>query len=171
MKTIIKLSDFLKTGKFGTVAINDSIESVIEKLGPPEGDHNPDVVKPKKGIHYGMYEFIFNENKIEFIQNDHFDIAYPELMEYKNDVFEIDPQFLRADRMKKMEEIEAELNRLEIKYHLVDYWGRRAINTEGNVIVDFDNEIWSDEDENFALIENATDYQLIGIRYHPKFEF
>ena len=87
MKTEIKIADFLLTGKFGTVEINDSIETVIEKLGQPDGEHNPKVVRPRKGIHYSMYEFMFLDNKLESIQNHRFDFFYPELMEFESEVF------------------------------------------------------------------------------------
>jgi len=49
MKREIKTTEFLRTGKFGSVEINDSLETVIEKLGEPDGTHNPEVVKPKNG--------------------------------------------------------------------------------------------------------------------------
>lgn len=170
MKAEIKITDFLKTGKFGTVEVNDSIESVIEKLGQPDGEHNPDVVKPRKGIHYSMYEFMFLDNKLESIQNDHFDIANPELTEFENDTFKLTSEILKADRIKILRDMETELDRLNIEYNIIDYWGRKAIKTEGNVIVDFNDEKWSDKADDYVKIENLKDFELLGIRYHPSYD-
>ena len=167
MKTEIKVLDFLKTGRFGTVEMNDSMETVIHKLGKPDGDHNYDVVKPRKGIYYSMYEFMFLDDKLESIQNDHFDIINPELMEFENDTIKINSGFLKADRIKKMKEIESQLKLLHIEYDIVDYWGRKAIKTSGNVIIDFNDQQWSDDEDDFVKINNIEDYELIGIRYHP----
>lgn len=168
MKPEIKISDFLKTGKFGTVEINDSIKTVIEKLGEPDGNIN--VCKPYKGIHYGMYELIFSSDKLESIQNDRFDPKYPELTEFENDKFKLNPQFLKADRIKKLNEIESELDKLNIEYNIIDYWGRKAIKTIGNVVIDFNDEVWSDNYNDFVKIENFKNYELIGIRYYPNYE-
>jgi hypothetical protein len=170
MKPEIKISDFLKTGKFGTVEINDSIETVIKKLGEPDGEHNLDVVKPRQGIHYSMYEFMFLNDKLESIQNDRFDTENPDLMEFENDTFKLNSEFLKADRVKKMGEIESEFNKLNIQYNIIDYWGRKAIKTIRNVVVDFNNETWSDKDKDFVKIENMKDFELIGVRYYPNYE-
>ena len=165
MKLEIKISGFLKTGKFGRVEINDSMETVIEKLGKPDGEYNPNAMKSRKGIHYSMYEFMFLDDKLVSIQNDRFDIRNPELMEFENDVFRIDPEFLKADRIKKMGEIESMLNRLNIDYSVIEYWGRRVIKTTGGVVVDFNNEKWSDKHGDFVNIENQKDFELIGITW------
>ncbi len=168
MKTEIKISDFLKTGKFGTVEINDSVKTVIEKLGEPDGNIN--VSKPNKGIHYSMYELIFRNDKLESIQNDRFDPEYPELIEYENDKFKLNSEFLKADRVKRLSEIESELHKLNIEYNIIDYWDRKAIKTDGDVIIDFNDEVWSDNHNGFIKIENVKDYELIGIRYYPNYE-
>lgn len=166
MKPEIKISDFLKTGKFGTVEINDSIKTVIEKLGEPDGDIN--ISKPNKGIHYSMYELIFSDDKLISIQNDRFDPDYPELTEFENVNFKLNSEFLKADRIKRLGEIGSELDKLNIEYNIIDYWGRKAIKTVGDVVIDFKDEVWSDNHNKFIKIENMRDYELIGIRYYPK---
>ncbi len=153
MKREIKILDFLRTGIFGTVEINDSVETVIGKLGKPDGKIN--VSNPQQGIHYSMYEFMFFENKLESIQNDHFDPEFPELMEFKNETFDLNSAFLKADQMKTISDIEIELKKLNIEYKIIDYWGRKAIKTIGNVVIDFDDE---------------KGFELIGIRYYPTIE-
>ena len=165
MKSEIKISDFLKTGKFGTVEINDSIKTVIEKLGEPDGNIN--VSNTKKGIHYGMYELIFSNDKLESIQNDRFDPKYPELIEFENDKCKLNSEFLKADRIKSLGEIELELNKFNIEYGIIDYWDRKVIKTVGNVVIDFNDEVWSDNHNGFVKIENMKNYELIGIRFYP----
>ena len=166
MKLEIHITDFLRTGQFGTVKINDSVEAVIKKLGKPDGEHNPEVVKPGRGLHYSMYEFFFVDNKLESIQNDHFDSRHPESMEFENDVFKLNTAFLKADRVKTMREIESELEKLNIEYKLIDYWGRIVIKTIGGVILDFNDENWSDQTQGSVKIENLKDVELIGLRFH-----
>lgn len=168
MKLEIKITDFLRTGKFGTVEVNDSFKTVIEKLGKPDGIIN--VSKPYKGIHYSMYEFIFRNDKLESIQNDRFDSKYPELMEFENDKFKLHSAFFKADRSKRMKDIEFKLNELNIEYNIVDYQGRKVIKTIGNVVIDFDDENWSEKDDGFVKIKNMKDFELIGVRYFPKSE-
>ena len=170
MKPEIKISDFLRTGKFGTVEINDSIETVIKKLGQPDGEHNPKVVRPRKGIHYSMYEFMFLDDRLESIQNDHFDTQNPDLTEFENDEFKLNSEFLKADRTKTMSDIELELDRLKIEYRVIDYWERKAIKTIGNVVVDFSDEKWSDKEDEYVKIRNQNEFELIGIRYYPNYE-
>jgi len=168
MKYVIKISDFLKTGKFGTVEFNDSIEIVIKKLGQPNGGLNPDILKLRKGIHYSMYEFIFFEDKLESIQNDHFDTASPEKMEFENNQILIKPELIKADKKKNMKDIANELDSLNIGFEVIDYWGRKVIKTIGQVIIDFNDEMWSDKEKNWIKIKKKEDYELIGIRYYPK---
>ena len=170
MKSEIKISDFLRTGKFGTVEIDDSMETVIQKLGQPDGEHNPEVVKPRLGIHYSMYEFMFLNDKLESIQNDHFDTQNPDLTEFENDIFKLNSEFLKADRVKTMSDIKLELDRLNIEYNVIDYWGRKAFKTIGNVVVDFNDEKWSDKEDDYVKIQNLNEFELIGIRYYPNYK-
>lgn len=166
MKKEVKLIDFLKTGVFGGVKIDDSLETVIEKLGQPDGA----VVKVGRGIHYSMYEFMFLDNKLESIQNDRYDINYPELMEFENESILVDPGFFKADRIKYKSEIEEELLKLNIKFETIEYWGGKGIRTEGGVVIDFHDEVWLEKENDWVQIENEAAYELLGIRYFPKFK-
>ena len=168
MKLEINIIDFLKTGKFGPVEINDSISTVMQKLGAPDGKIN--LSSPYKGIHYSMYEFVFNNNKLDSIQNDRFNLEYPELTEFENDTFKLHPSFLKADRIKTMKDIMAKLDQLIIEYRCFDYYGRKAIKTIGNVVIDFNDEVWSDAQNDFVKIECIENAELIGIRYFPNYE-
>jgi hypothetical protein len=166
MKQEIYIIDFLKTGKFGTVAIGDAMETVIKKLGKPDWEHNYEVTKPRRGICYSYYEFMFLDDKLECIQNDHFNPDNPELMEFENDTFKLNTAFLKADRVKKFPEIEAELKQRNIPFTIIKYWERKAIKTIGNVILDFSDEKWSDEKEDFVKITNPDDYEFLRIAKH-----
>ena len=116
MKEIIKISDFLKSGKFGKVSIGDSPKVIVQKLGKPDGSST--INKRNKCIHYGWYEFFFLDEKLDSIQNDHYDPRYPNEMEYENESFKIDSQFLKADKIKLLSEVKSHLkqkkNRLQI---------------------------------------------------------
>ena len=90
----IKLSVFLSTGDFGGVNLKDSKEDVLAKLGEPTGV----ILSHEKGLHYSMYEFAFVGNKLWYIQNDHFDPEYPELMLFENHMIKIDPEFMAATK-------------------------------------------------------------------------
>ncbi|GEM_PF-3795283 len=167
MKQIIKITDFLQTGVFGDVKINDSIEIVIKKLGKPDGGDSIKSRNSRKMIHYGMYEFMFTDNKLQSIQNDHFDTKHPELMEFDGTDIVIDSGLMRADRVKFMKDIEKELVEQNIKFIIIDYWERKAFKTEGDVIIDFNDEELCDTENSHKMIDNIKDYKLIGFRYYP----
>ncbi len=162
MKQIIRISQFIKTGKFGCIELNDSFERVIMKLGGPEGKLS--ISKHLRGIHYGRYEFIFNNHGLMSIQNDSFDPRFPELIEFENEHFVIKSELIKANRIKYLADIQNELTKLKIEYSIVDYWGRTAIKTEGGVTIDFNNEKWSDKHNDWIKIKNKEDFELIGIR-------
>ena len=117
-----------------------------------------------------MYEFFFENNKLESIQNDRFNPEYPELTEFENDTFKLLPSFLKANHVKTLKEITAELDLLQIEYHCIDYYGRKALKTVGNVVIDFNDEVWSDSQNDFIKIENIENAELVGIRYFPNYE-
>lgn len=168
MRFEINISDFLQTGKFGMVEINDSKDTVIKKLGEPDG--NIKVSKHYRGVHYSMYEFMFLNDRLKSIQNDHFDPQNPDLTEYENDIFKLNSEFLKADRVKTMSDIKLDLDRFNIEYKVIDYWGRKAIKTSRGVVVDFNDEKWSDKESDYVKIQNQNEFELIGIRYHPNNE-
>lgn len=166
MKENISLTEFLRTGEFGPVSINDHKSTVIEKLGQPDGEIS--LSKGLHGIHYGWYEFVFDNNGLRSIQNDRFDPELPDSMEFSNDSFQVDSGFLKADKIKKLGEIETELVALRISFSLIDYWGRKAVRMTSGVVLDFNDEELVEEDSDSRKIEDVKDYTLIGIRYHPK---
>jgi hypothetical protein len=167
VKQIIEITEFLQTGVFGDVRINDSIEIVIKKLGKPDGGDSIKSRNSRKMIHYGMYEFMFTDNKLQSIQNDSFDTKYPELMEFDGENIVIDSGLMRADRVKYLKDVEKTLAKLNIKFEIIDYWERKAIKTEGNIIIDFNNGEWCDTENSHKMIDNIENYKLIGFRYHP----
>jgi len=89
------------------------------------------------------------------------------MMEFDNEQIIINPEFLKADRMKYWDEIESILKNLSIDYSVIDYWGRKVIKTKGNVVIDFNDEEWSDEKEVWVKITGKENLELIGIRYFP----
>jgi hypothetical protein len=163
MKTTIHLNQFLRTGKFGTVEFGDSMQTVVEKLGVADGTLN--LGKGLKGLHYSRYEFVFDPEELFSIQNDHFKPEYPQLMEFENDTVRIDPGILRADAVKTPQDIAHRLRELDIAFARVKYFDRVALKTMGNVILDFDDEKWSDEEGDWGKIEPEENRPLIGIRF------
>lgn len=162
MKFRIKISDFLQTGQFGYVKLGDSKKEVIKLLGTPDGMIN--LSHPSKGIHYGKYEFIFVEDQLKLIQNDQFNIDHPKNMAFSNEFFQIDPVPFNRDDIQTLGNIETELKRLKISYSIIDYLDRKVIRTEGNIIIDFDDEKWSETINVFEKISNIKNYRLIGFR-------
>lgn len=162
----IRISKFLRTGRFGPVKIEDSKAEVIRKLGKPDGEIQ--VKKPFIGIYYGRYEFFFDGSGLRSIQNDHFNPGFPDSMEFSNREIHIDPEFLRADKMKKLNEIESELIKHKIPYKYLEYWGRMVLKMESGVVIDFNDEKWDENEDSTTKINNPQEYELIGIRYYPK---
>lgn len=162
----ISLTEFLRTGEFGSVGINDHRSTVIEKFGQPDGEIS--LSKGLQGIHYGWYEFVFDQGGLRSIQNDRFDPEFPDSMEFSNGSFKVDSGFLKADKIRKLGEIETELAALGISFSLIDYWGRKALRATSGVVLDFNDEELAGEDGSTRKIEDVRDYTLIGVRYHPK---
>ena len=129
---------------------------------------NPEVVLPRVGLYYSRYEFMFLNGCLESIQNDQFDPDYPDLMEYENEVFKVDTEFMKADAPKCRKDIEAYLQEYNIEYQPVAYWGREALQTSSGVVLDFADDQWSDEKETWVTIHPKEDHPFLGIRYFPK---
>ncbi len=166
MKQVIKITDFLKTGKFGSVEIGDSTEDVIKKLGKPSGTMN--LREPYTGIHYSMYEFVFDESGLSSIQNDHFNPKGPSMMEFSNEKIQIDPEFLKADKIKTFCDIESHLIKLNLTYSKVENCDRMVLKMASGVFFDFYNDDWDAMDDDFNKLEDYKNSELIGIRYYPK---
>ena len=173
MKSKIKISEFLRTGKFGSVTIGDSPETIIQKLGRPDG-YGPinEREKRTKHIHYGQYEFFIIDGKLDAIQNVRYDPKYPHLMEYQNELIEVEVEFFKANRIKVLSEIEIELKTFNISYSIIDYFGRKALKTSSGVVIDFNNEklVEVENEMDFVKIDNIENHELLGISYWPNYD-
>jgi hypothetical protein len=165
MKKNIDVLNFLKTGDFGDAKIKDSKETVIRKLGNPDGHIK--LTNPLIGIHYGNYEFVFDGEGLRSIQNDNFNSEYPDSMEFSNEMFLVESGFLKSDKTIKLGEIKLELEKVNISYKIVDYWERKVLKTESGVIIDFNDEEWDKSSESMVKILDMNEYEFIGIRYYP----
>lgn len=87
-------------------------------------------------------------------------------MEFENEVIVFNSAFLKADKVKTLEEVAQELERVNIAFKVIDYWNRKALKTMGNVVIDFNDEKWSDTEEDCVYIENMQYFELIGIRMY-----
>ena len=173
MKIKIKISEFIRTGNFGAVSIGDSPETVIQKLGIPDG-YGPfnERNKREKHIHYGKYEFFIVDEKLNAIQNVNFNPNYPHRMEFQNEIFQVELGFYKANRIKVMSEVKMELDKNKTSYSVIDYFGRRALKTNCGVVIDFNDEkvIEIEKEMDFVKIDNIDDYELIGISYWPNID-
>jgi len=170
MKTKIKISEFIRTGKFGPVSIGDSFETVIEKLGIPDG-HGPfnERNNREKHIHYGSYEFFILDGKLNAIQNVNFNPEYPHRMEYQNEVIKIEVGFFEANRTKLLREVKTELKVLSIPFTIIDFFGRKALKSDSRVVIDFNNEkiVEIENEMDYVEIDTIEDHELLGISYWP----
>lgn len=173
MKIKIKISDFIRTGNFGTVSIGDSPEAIIKKLGTPDGfglinERN----KREKHIHYGQYEFFIVDEKLNAIQNMNFNPEYPHRMEYQNQLFKIEVGFFKPNRKILLNEVKIELKNLNISFKIIDFFGRKAIKTDSGVVIDFNNEkiVEIENEMDFVKIENIEEYELLGFSYWPNID-
>ncbi|MBB3168600.1 hypothetical protein [Simiduia aestuariiviva] len=155
MKMLIRILDFIKTGKFGPVEIGMSKAKVLEVLGPPDDD--TDLDGPGSILLYAWYELFFDPDGIlKSIQNDNYNPKDTGTYFFENEKFSIDPWFLNEVQEQNIESISRLLSDNGIKFEIVDYYGRNVLKVNSGVIVDFD------EDEN----ENGIK-ELIGVRYWP----
>jgi len=117
----INILDFLKTGQFGLIKLGMNIDEVIKILGQPENRlDSPDAIL----ISYGYWEIHFlcnNNNKVFLIQNDNllYDCTnHDELIEFKNDHFTINLEFLKPFEYIRLEKIIDILKANNIEYQL-----------------------------------------------------
>ncbi len=104
----ISILDFLKTGRFGQLTSDINVDDVITILGLPDNRiDTPDVTM----FSYGRWEIHFlcsNSSKIFFIQNDSllYDcLNHDEMIEYKNDYFIIDLDFIKPFEYVRLNEL------------------------------------------------------------------
>ncbi|MFC1750943.1 hypothetical protein ACFL2V_19295 [Pseudomonadota bacterium] len=153
MKIYIK--DFIKIGCFGPVKIGMPKEEVLEYLGEPDSDNDLD--ETGSILLYARYELFFNhENILWSIQNDNYDPKEPVSFKFENDSVEIDSWFLNQDKGQTIDSVSKLLNEQNVKYSIVEYYGRKVIKAESEVVVDF-----SDEENETGI------HELIGLRYWP----
>ena len=164
MKQEINLSDFLRSGYFGEVTLGNSLEDTLFKLGQP--NCQTPLNKTTTLVSYGSYEFTYKKGILVSIQNDRFDIKHPELMEFENESITIRSEFLSADKIKYKKEIIKELELAGIRYSTIDYFDRIAIQTEDNIILDFNNEYWCDTTHQMSYIADESMYEFFGLRLH-----
>lgn len=159
----VYLNEFLTTGKFGSIILGDQYETVIQSLGPPEGQMK--VSKLARAIHYGYYEFYFTDDQLTNIQNDQFNPEYPEMMKFTNDQLVIEPGLFTAAKTKTLAILKEELESAKIIFTQIPYYGRTAIRTQHGIIIDFNDEYIDDQKESLTKHRNLGNHTLIGFRY------
>ena len=154
----VSIKEFIKTGIFGKARIGISKHKILDMFGQPDSD---DYLNSDKSIVlYGRYEFFFNsEGMLSAIQNDNYDIRFPENAEFSNEKFSIDPWFLRSHSIQTYKDIKQHLLKESIEYQQISYWGRFVIKANSGVVIDFSEEP-----------EILDDRLLVGIRYFPDFD-
>lgn len=151
----ISIEEFLRTGKFGPVALGESKDQVLSMLGKPDSDN--DLGETGSILLYSWYEFFFNnECRLHSIQNDNYEPNDKSSYSFKNSTFEIVPWFLNETTNQSIADVSKILDNQGLEYDVIDYYGRDAIKLKSGVVVDFD------EEENESGIK-----ALIGIRYWP----
>ena len=150
---IVNFKHFFKTGQFGTVELGDSIETVIEVLGDPDGKtHLGDT-----GVilTYGWYEFFFiHTGKLHSIQNDNYIPSNKNTFTFKNNNVEFDTWFFNATENQSIEKVSQLFDKNEMEYQAVDYYGRMAMKLNSGIIIEFAEE------------NNQSDVrELVGFRY------
>lgn len=154
LNMIIDIKEFVETGCFGPVTIGMSRSNVENILGTPDND-----AKLSTGtiIVYSWYEFFFNlDHKLSSIQIDNYDPNDLSTYEYKSDLFEIDPWILRSKRRLTFGEVKDQLTKESMNFKDIDYYGRKAIQLQSEVVIDFDDEP-----------DTIEDRPIIGFRYYP----
>ena len=149
----VLLKDFAATGRFGLIEMGMSKVEVTNFLGSPGGE--AELLLPgSTGMLYGWYEFLFIDDKLILIQNDHYDPQDPTAVEFRNDRFEVDPWFLRTALPIKFLDVIRNLESDGISYELVNLYGVKVLMLPSGFYFDF-------EQESGKLEERP----LIGFRY------
>ena len=165
---IISLKNFIKTGCFGSVELEMSKEEVIDLLGQPEWYNDDQLSDGVTLIAYSWYEFFFTkENKLFAIQNDHFDVEFPESCRYKSEKIEIDPWIYKGDQLFLFKDVEEILQEEEITYKVEDYLGRKIIKMPSEVVIDFTNKKYVEINGECIneMINDYHQYELNAIWY------
>jgi hypothetical protein len=159
----ISIYDFALSGAFGPVKIGMTKDEIVEIIGCPDSDN--DFKTGSSGLLYGWYEFFYwtDNKKLFAIQNDHLDSDTTDNFNYSNGLFRFDPWiFTRQIRLQDLCDI---LVTDKIQFEIKSFNDREIIELQTGFIFDFDNEIWSESDNDWIKIPNYMDSKLIGFRY------
>ncbi len=170
---IISLKTFALTGKFGFVEIQMTLSRVMELLGKPSGiSHNES--SGFDMLHYGgKYEFFFFEQKLIGIQNDHLAFFKQDMALFSNDIFQIEPWFMKRRIERTYKDVIYFLEKSKITYvekikHEIVF-----LYLPSGVSFDFENRsnyegYYEDGRWKSAVIPKKENYILVGMRYHPR---
>ncbi len=152
---LITIKRFALTGQFGPIHIGMDKSDVIKALGNPDDEAN--LGETGSEIIYSWYEFFFNtEGKLRAIQIDNYDPGFPKSYEYKSEIFEIDPWFMRSKNRPKYSEIRGLLIKEGVEFDSIEYYERDVLVLESGVVIDFDDADVLDEKG------------FIGFRFFPE---
>lgn len=151
MKTEIRILDFIKTGKFGSIQLGMTDKEVINILGQPENEGGSE---DAFFFSYGWWEIHFlrdNQNKAFLIHNDHllFDCTnHDEMVEFENKHFKIELDFIKPFEHIRLRKITSILNEQKIHFKLIDDDYQPILQLENSVYMDFtDSEPISEKGE------------------------
>ena len=139
--TIINITHFIKTGTFGGVRIGMTEAEVIGCLGSPEWRSD---AEDAFMLSYRRWEIHFlksNSNKVHLIQNDHllYDcINHDEMLQFQNNRFKIELDFIRPFAYIRLREVMIWLEREKVSFSLTedkDY--EPLLKLESGVYLDF----------------------------------
>jgi len=168
--TIIKLIDFIRTGKFGPVELGMDKKKIISYLGEAEKGY-------KSSIWYGSYEFFFQEKSqiLSGLQNDHLFDYYgrdDNAAFFQNNKFKIDPWILGSDKNVTYKECIACLLKEKINFEEKFEFSNYKIKIESGVYFSFDNYdgVWTLDnktaEKSNIIIKEKDNYILEGIRLY-----
>lgn len=175
---LISLKEFVLTGNFGPVNKETPLADVVKLLGEPGFQDNSLSQGYITALCYGRYEFFFytETGLLHGIQNDQLEADcsnHDEMINYKNDYFEVDTWFLEAGKDMTCEELVLLLQREEIKFLFNTKKGYPEIQFESGVAFDFtvpekavkSNAAAVNAEDEFKKWKNE---KLIGIRYYVR---
>lgn len=136
----VSVLEFIRTGSFGGVKLGMTEQEVIAILGEPEGKmENPDAFF----ISYGWWEFYFvkenSEPPVSLIMNKHllYDCEnHDEMIQFKNDHFELQLDFIKPFAHVRVKELVALLESENIPHFFPNEDYKPAIQLENGVFLD-----------------------------------
>lgn len=136
-------------------------DEFVRVLGPPDEDVVLEFSSNSE-LQYGYFEFFYREadGVVFAIQNDNFSPEDPDRFQASR-AFDFDPWIFRAGRRHSMAEALKALDEQGVKYEVVSYFGRNAIESPAGVVLDFASD-GDDEDDPPDL--SPTESFFIGFR-------